>query len=70
MNLRDFVKCTYCESERCIGLGENICPCCGKEGTLQWGMLKCNRCKEEIFPQEVEYPLLKKEWLCDLCKEI
>ena len=51
MNLRDFVKCTYCESERCIELGENICPCCGKKGTLQWSMLKCNRCEEEIFPQ-------------------
>lgn len=32
----DHVRCTYCEKEMYVPLGEEKCLSCGKEGCLVW----------------------------------
>ena len=50
--MKDFVKCNYCEEESFIEIGDNVCPHCGREGTLQWATVQCDGCGKTTEPQE------------------
>lgn len=70
--MKDFVKCSYCEEKSFIEIGNNVCPRCGREGTLQWGMIECDVCGKLAEPQEVEEFLIDesvglKGHVCDSC---
>lgn len=34
--IADHVKCTWCDTESFIPVGDEICPKCKKEGCLTW----------------------------------
>lgn len=70
--MKDFVKCSYCEEKSFIEIGDNICPRCGREGTLQWATIECDRCKKVVEPQEVEEFIIDKScglkgYICHSC---
>ena len=70
--MKDFVKCSYCEEESFIEIGENVCPHCMREGTLQWATVECDICGKVVEPQEVEEVLIDescglKGCICDSC---
>lgn len=70
--MKDFIKCSYCEEESFVDIGESVCPHCGREGILQWAIVECDRCGAIVKPQEVEEFLIDKScglkgYICDSC---
>ena len=71
-NMKDFVKCNYCEEESFIEIGDNVCPRCGREGTLQWATVQCDGCGKTTEPQEVLEEFIDKSqglkvYICESC---
>lgn len=58
--MTDYVRCTQCGETSLAPQGTDVCPCCGFEGGLMWG-LDGNDSSGESLSEEKVTALVNKE---------